>query len=755
MKNAILCGILFFFFAIGYAQVGIGTTAPNSSSILDITATDKGVLIPRMSQSDRNMISSPVEGLLIYQTDNTPGFYYYNGSTWNSIAGSTSGWGLTGNTGTNPTSNFIGTTDAQDLVFRTTNIEKLRMTQLGQLEFSNPSNSIFMGAEAGENDNQTDNTNIGIGYRSLFTNTNGYDNIAIGRLSLTNNTTGRDNTAIGEEALINNLTGFDNIALGDKLLSAMTSGNNNIAIGDRTLITTNGNFNLAIGSSAGSINTGSSNIFLGYFAGAAETGSNKLYIENSGANADSALIYGEFDNDILRTNGTFQIGNPATTGYAFPTNQGTANQVLTTAGDGTTSWVASGGGGGAIAINDLTDAKTVSRSVYLGNGSGNSDASGDKQNTAVGDDAMRNTNSGIQNVAFGESTMLNNTGGERNTAIGQSAMRNNTTGDRNTALGEDALYSNSSGSGNVALGNLAGRNETGSNKLYIENSNADANNALIYGEFDTNIVRANATLQIGNPAATGYALPTNQGTANQVLTTAGDGTSSWADVTVVEVDGDVTNEIQDLSVVGDELQISGGGTSASLSAFMNPKFPDGMAGAQPVSHEFTASFTVPLGKNFYITQIYSIHPNTLFSVNGIVMKVGYENRNSSQGLANPIICGPGDVITTSGSSATLVRMNGLLVNAGVTAITGIGPNYTIPAGKMFVLFGVSDDGANIIQISRTTPSTGELYLGRGNNNSSTFSTHWAFQNPMFFDENEVIEISSSGASGFNGYLIDK
>ena len=83
--------ILFFSIFIGCiftntAQVGIGTTNPDGSSILDITSTDKGILIPRMTQAARNLIGSPVNGLLIYQTDNTPGFYYYNG-TWTRLAG--------------------------------------------------------------------------------------------------------------------------------------------------------------------------------------------------------------------------------------------------------------------------------------------------------------------------------------------------------------------------------------------------------------------------------------------------------------------------------------------------------------------------------------------------------------------------------------------------------------------------------------------------------------------------------------------
>ncbi len=69
-----------------YAQVGIGTTTPDASSALDITSTTKGLLIPRMTNVQRDAISSPATGLMIYQTDGTVGFYYYNGSSWDEVA---------------------------------------------------------------------------------------------------------------------------------------------------------------------------------------------------------------------------------------------------------------------------------------------------------------------------------------------------------------------------------------------------------------------------------------------------------------------------------------------------------------------------------------------------------------------------------------------------------------------------------------------------------------------------------------------
>lgn len=80
-----------------YSQnVGINNDAsqPDSSAMLDVKSDVKGMLIPRMTQTQRNAINSPATGLMIYQTNNTPGFYYYSGSAWTSVSGAASS-GLT------------------------------------------------------------------------------------------------------------------------------------------------------------------------------------------------------------------------------------------------------------------------------------------------------------------------------------------------------------------------------------------------------------------------------------------------------------------------------------------------------------------------------------------------------------------------------------------------------------------------------------------------------------------------------------
>lgn len=65
-------------------NVGIGTTSftPDASSILELRSTDGGFLMPRMTEAQRDAISSPASGLMIYQTNNGPGYYYYDGSVW-------------------------------------------------------------------------------------------------------------------------------------------------------------------------------------------------------------------------------------------------------------------------------------------------------------------------------------------------------------------------------------------------------------------------------------------------------------------------------------------------------------------------------------------------------------------------------------------------------------------------------------------------------------------------------------------------
>ena len=77
-----LCFICFTsFVSMGQISINADGASPDASAILDVSSTDKGFLSPRMTESERDAISSPATGLMVYQTDGTEGFYYNQGTT--------------------------------------------------------------------------------------------------------------------------------------------------------------------------------------------------------------------------------------------------------------------------------------------------------------------------------------------------------------------------------------------------------------------------------------------------------------------------------------------------------------------------------------------------------------------------------------------------------------------------------------------------------------------------------------------------
>ena len=67
-------------------NIGIGTATPDNSALVDMNSTTKGFLPPRMTASQRATIGSPAAGLLVFQTDAIPGYYFYTGTTWTALA---------------------------------------------------------------------------------------------------------------------------------------------------------------------------------------------------------------------------------------------------------------------------------------------------------------------------------------------------------------------------------------------------------------------------------------------------------------------------------------------------------------------------------------------------------------------------------------------------------------------------------------------------------------------------------------------
>jgi uncharacterized protein (TIGR02145 family) len=90
MKKLMLLAVLAAISLTTYAQVGVGTATPHASAALDVTSTTKGLLPPRMTLTQRNAISTPMAGLMVYCTNCGSGEpQYYNGTSWVNMVGGT------------------------------------------------------------------------------------------------------------------------------------------------------------------------------------------------------------------------------------------------------------------------------------------------------------------------------------------------------------------------------------------------------------------------------------------------------------------------------------------------------------------------------------------------------------------------------------------------------------------------------------------------------------------------------------------
>lgn len=421
-------------------SVGIGTIAPNGSAALEINSTGQGLLIPRMTKKQRDQILSPVAGLLIYQTNVNAGFYYYTGIAWVLIT--SNAWGINGNSGTISGTNFIGTTDAQALQFKTNN------KKAGLLDFDPfKANSAFGYQSLNAN---TGNSNSAFGYQSLYTNSTATAGTALGVHALFSNKTGSWNTAVGAEVLYANTTGYFNTATGYFALNKNTIGDRNIANGSYALTNnTAGRLNAATGVDALYANTtGSSNVANGFEA---------LH-NNTTGNANVAMGVGALYSNIASSN-NIAIGDSALYGlnsHTLPVNN--------------------------VAIG--------SKALYKGSGS--------YQNIALGYATLYSNTSGGNNTAIGIESLFNNTEGYENTAVGGGALVFNSTGFENTALGSGSLENNSDGYDNTALGAYADMNN-----YHLSNATAvgayaiaTANNQVMLGSTTINSVRAAASFVI-------------------------------------------------------------------------------------------------------------------------------------------------------------------------------------------------------------------------------------------------------------------
>ena len=541
--------------AAAVAQVGVGTTTPGAT--LDVTATSlsgttvDGMLIPRVSRlRAQSMIGTPTS-TLIYVDDvsngtasgttvnvTAVGFYFFNGTVWERLAsGAANAWNVVGNAGLSGTTNFLGTTDAVDLAFRRNNVAsgKIGATSTGfgvnALTAGAAGNNAAFGTNALALSTGADNVafgngvlpavttgvqNTGVGNAALATTT-GSANTAVGYQALNLNAGGNNSTAVGFQALTKN-TASNNTGVGFQALANNIAATQNTALGFQALTTANGSRNTSVGYAALQLNaTGNENTAVGNFALGRNLGSANTAVGHEAMFGSGAAF----------TN-TTAVGWHALFGNSGSGNTAVGYNALQGNGSATGNTAV-----GSAALNNETGANNTA----IGTSAGFENQTG-TNNTYVGFEAGRyNTFAANNNAFMGYQAGLFSTG-SFNVAIGSNTLKANAATANNVAIGYNALTTNT-GTGNVAIGSNAGALETGSNKLYIDNSNADQSNALIYGEFNTNIARVNGTFQINNPAnANGYAMPNVRGTNGQILQTDGAGGTSW-----------VTNPATTLSLV--------------------------------------------------------------------------------------------------------------------------------------------------------------------------------------------------------------
>ena len=391
--------------------------------------------------------------------------------------------------------------DEDTIRFVTAGTEHFKMSA-GRLSVLNTGRSVFIGENAGQNDDLGGNENVFIGSSSGKDNTTGYSNTFVGFEAGFKNTVAESNTFVGAEAGYENTSGEYNTFIGKEAGESNATGDGNTFLGYATGFNTtignentfmgtgagagnqSGNVNVAVGADAGYRNqtgdsaiyigykagynniSGTRNVFLGSLAGFNETGSNKLYIENS--QSSSPLIYGEFDNDWIKINGRISAVNGFTDNdndTKIQVEESADEDIIRFDLEGTEAFrmKKTAAGFNALEVGG-------SGSVFVGTGAGNASSHPNNFNTFIGHQAG-NENDGIQN-----------------TFVGNNAGRSNTTASNNTFLGYGAGR-NSTGGANVYVGFSAGSNATGDNKLFIENSNSNA--PLIYGEFDNDWIKIN------------------------------------------------------------------------------------------------------------------------------------------------------------------------------------------------------------------------------------------------------------------------
>ena len=508
----------------GFSQVGIGTTNPHQSAILELSSTEQGLLIPRVG-TDKRLGMTPVNGLILYDTDMKQ-FYVYENDAWSPVVGG-GGDGAWIRNGSTSVTSLFNPSDRVGIGL-TNPAEQLQITYSFRMPMSSAAagniykdgnlflhnygtNNTFLGVLSG-NLSLTGSHNSGMGYKTLYQNTSGIRNTALGSGALYANTIGNSSVAIGYNALQSqNGNGTDpamaNTAIGCEALMSSNpttgaDGRYNTALGYRAggMVTT-GHSNVLIGYQAGyygtGLQTGESNVIIGFNAGVDDNGRYNVVVIGAGAQANGK-------NQVRL--GNTSIDEFFCTGAYNSTSTGSPNMVVNSAGQIMRSTAAlPAGSGAANKVAFWTDAGTLAYNnnlhwdnvnqrlgvgasapntkLTVGNGTYATFAieapaglTGTKNilagigsgrslttganNSLYGHNAGYSLTTGTSNIAVGKEALYTANTAAVNIAVGDSALFSTTSGGKNLALGTEAMFANTTGGNNIAIGTRALRGNT-------------------------------------------------------------------------------------------------------------------------------------------------------------------------------------------------------------------------------------------------------------------------------------------------------
>lgn len=509
----------------GTGSAGIGTITPEVSAALEIKSTTQGILVPRMTKGNRDAIVSPATGLLIYQTNSTPGFYYYAGTDWKVVSPKGLNKDLSNLNGPTAASAVIqpNADNTLDLGAASFSWKDLYVDGIGYLGTAKLSN--FTGTPQAGMIRWTGNDFEGYSGTSWISLTTGTiysagDGIDVAGTTIINTAPDQTVTLDGTGAIT--VTGeYPNFIISSTDSNTIYSAGTGLSLSGTTFSNTAptqwSNNGSHISFSSGNVGIGTSSPAQALeVSGTTKTtnlqitsGATPGYVLQSDASGSSIWV-SPSGTGAVRYVGNSYLGLSSGSGGTGTSEGNTGNMNNIFIGD--SAGYDNGNGTNHIGIGKMALANThnMNYGVAIGHYALSSASQGTitafDGDIAIGFEALKNALSTGNNIAIGFQSQSQYIGNPRyNTSTGYQSLLSNS-GGKNTAMGYKSLSANGSGEGNTAVGYRAGDNNTiGINNTFI-GGDADAGsnnltNATAIGYNAT--VSSSNSLILGNGANVG------------------------------------------------------------------------------------------------------------------------------------------------------------------------------------------------------------------------------------------------------------